>query len=188
MMANHLKGIAIMLCVTLQTPSLAQEKSGIAARGTTLVDYHLGPGDRLRITVYDEEGMTGEYSVSERGTISFPLIGDVEAGGSTVPELRAGIAQRLAKGLVNAPKVTAEVIGFRPFYILGEVNKPGMYPYSPGLTVFSAVATAQGFTYRANARKVLITHAGETIEAKVEVTAATLIEPGDTIRVREKFF
>lgn len=179
--------VALLMLAT-QAPSHAGQVVGSVAPGATVADYRLGPGDRIRISVYDEEGMTGEYQVSERGTISFPLVGDFPAGGRTVPEVRSGIEARLANGLVNMPKVSAEVVGFRPFYILGEVNKPGMYPYAPGLTLFSAVATAQGFTYRANARRVLITHAGQTTETRVDVTTATMVMPGDTIRIREKFF
>ncbi|MBB3911835.1 polysaccharide biosynthesis/export family protein [Sphingomonas desiccabilis] len=180
---------AIALLLLVATPVAAQvaappQQGALAAAA----DYRLGSGDRLRISVYDEEGMTGEYQVSELGIISFPLIGDYPAGGKTVPQLRADLERRLGSGLLNDPKVTAEVIAFRPFYILGEVNKPGTYPYTPGLTLYHAVATAQGFTYRANSRKVMITRAGETKETKVEVTAATRIQPGDTIRVREKIF
>lgn len=178
--------ITIVALLAAVTPydSRAQEVSP----ASTISDYRLGPGDKVKITVYDEEGMSGEYQVSERGTISFPLIGDYAAGGKTAPEVRTGIERTLGRGLVNNPRVTAEVVAFRPFYILGEVNKPGMFPYTPGLTLYSAVATAQGFTYRADARKVLITHAGESAEHKVQVTTATRIQPGDTIRVREKFF
>lgn len=179
---------AIALALLLGAPAAGQQRQDPAMPPASLTDYHLGPGDKLRISVYDEEGMGGEYQVSERGTISFPLVGDYPAGGKSVPELRADIERRLGERLLKNPKVTAEVIAFRPFYILGEVNRPGTYPYTPGLTLYSAVATAQGFTYRANARKVLITHAGETAETKVTVTTATPVLPGDTIRVREKIF
>ncbi|MFZ3485064.1 polysaccharide biosynthesis/export family protein [Sphingomonas sp. 3-13AW] len=179
--------LALLVLALSAPPGIAQVAP---APGTSAVaaDYRLGAGDKLRISVYDEEGMTGEYQVSELGIISFPLVGDYPAGGKTVPQLRAELERRLGNGLLNEPKVTAEVIAFRPFYILGEVNKPGMYPFTPGLTLYSAVATAQGFTYRANARKVMITRAGETRETKVKVTADTRIQPGDTIRIREKIF
>jgi polysaccharide export outer membrane protein len=180
--------LAIAFLLFTAGPGAAQVAAPAGASSAVAPDYRLGSGDKLRISVYDEEGMTGEYQVSELGIISFPLIGDYPAGGKTVPQLRADLERRLGSGLLNDPKVTAEVIAFRPFYILGEVTKPGMYPYTPGLTLYSAVATAQGFTYRANQRKVMITRAGETEETKVEVTAATRINPGDTIRIREKIF
>lgn len=186
-MSSIWKRLTVLTVLVFTTPGVAQTQDTPSATALAS-DYRLGPGDKLRIVVYDEEGMSGEYQVSERGTISFPLVGDFPATGKTVPELRTGIEQRLASGLVNEPKVTAEVTNFRPFYILGEVNKPGMYPYTPGLTLYSAVATAQGFTYRANSRRVLITHAGTTAENNVTVKAATRVQPGDVIRVREKFF
>lgn len=150
--------------------------------------YRLGPGDKVKIGVYDEATMTGEYLIGDDGNISFPLIGNFPAAGKTVPELRSGLAGVLGNGYINDPKVTAEIATLRPFYILGEVNKPGEYPYSLGLTLYKAVATAQGFTYRASTHKVIITHAGDSAEQRVRVTADTPIQPGDTIRVVEKFF
>jgi len=158
----------------------------IAAAPAAMADYRLGPGDKIRLTVYDEAGLTGDYIVSAIGMISVPLIGDVPAGGQTISGLRTALTTRLAKGVLNDPRVAAEVIEYRPFYILGEVNKPGQYPYSANLTVFAAVATAQGFTYRANKRRVLITHAGETTEYSADSKA--FITPGDTVRVLERFF
>lgn len=182
--------IATLLCATPSGAGIAAtvqpDPAGAAAPGLT--DYRLGPGDKIRLTVYDEQGLTGEYIVSAHGTISVPLIGDFPANGETISDLREALAARLAKGILNDPKVAAEVVEYRPFYILGEVNKPGQYPYSVGLTVYSAVATAQGFTYRANTRNVLVTHAGETTETRLRISAATRIMPGDTVRVLERFF
>jgi len=189
---RRLRSIAMILPVLLIAASAAP---GVAAPGLSdaadtaqPTDYRLGPGDKIHIIVYDEASMTGDYTVSARGTVSFPLIGDVPAGGETIAGFRAALENRLSKGILNDPKVAAEIVEYRPFYILGEVNKPGQYPYSIGLTVYSAVATAQGFTYRANTHKVLITHAGENVERRVRINAATRIMPGDTVRVLERFF
>ena len=110
------------------------------------------------------------------------------AGGRTLEEVRTAIVTALTDGYLRNPRVSAEVLTFRPFYILGEVNKPGQYPYSSGLTVFNAVATAQGFTYRANTRVVFIKHSAETSEHKDTLTTATIVQPGDTIRISERFF
>jgi polysaccharide export outer membrane protein len=183
--------LAAALTATCWTPMAAISQQVEAAEPAALAimpGYSMGPGDKLRITVYDEEGLTGEYIVSARGTISVPLVGEVPAAGETISQLQAALTNRLAKGIINDPQVAAEIVEYRPFFILGEVNKPGQYPYSVGLTVYSAVATAQGFTYRANTRKVLIRHAGETIEQRVRIGAATPILPGDTVRVLERFF
>ncbi|WP_454883793.1 polysaccharide biosynthesis/export family protein [Sphingomonas oryzagri] len=164
------------------------DPTAIAAVSPVENGYRLGAGDKIRISVYGEDGMTGEYLVSETGTISFPLIGDFPVGNRTVSETREALQERLSRGIVNNPRVSAQILSFRPFYILGEINRPGQYPYSIGLTINSAVATAQGFTYRASTRKVMITHAGEGIERAVRVQPGTRIMPGDTVRVVEKIF
>lgn len=183
--------LAMMLTVNPLAPTgaMSQQLAAAApAASTALTGYELGPGDKLKITVYDEEGLTGEYIVSSKGTVSMPLIGEISAAGQSISDFRVALENRLAQGILNDPKVAAEVVEYRPFFILGEVNKPGQYPYSAGLTLYSAVATAQGFTYRANTHKVMITHAGQTSEQRVQISAATRIMPGDTVRVLERFF
>jgi protein involved in polysaccharide export with SLBB domain len=151
-------------------------------------EYKLGAGDKIRIIVFGEDTLSGEFFVSGAGKISFPLIGDLDAGGHTIRDLQAAITTKLADGYLKDPRVSAEVLDYRPFYILGEVNKPGEYPYTSGLTVMRAVATAQGFTYRANQRKVFIKRVGEASEHPVPLTADTFLEPGDTIRIVERYF
>ena len=151
-------------------------------------DYRLGPGDKVRVTVYGEPNLTGEYYVSSRGTLSVPLIGDVTASGQTVPQIAEAVRSKLADGYIRDPKVAAEVLTYRPYYILGEVNKPGEYPYTSDLTVMNAVATAGGFTYRAQTKKVLIRHAQSDKEIETPLTATTPVEAGDTVRIKERFF
>ena len=151
-------------------------------------DYRLGAGDKVRVTVYGEPNLTGEYYVSTRGTLSVPLIGDVPAAGQTVPQIAEAVRAKLADGYVRDPKVAAEVLTYRPYYILGEVNKPGEYPYTSDLTVMNAVATAGGFTYRAQTKKVLIRHAQSDKEIETTLTATTPVEAGDTVRIKERFF
>jgi len=151
-------------------------------------DYILGASDKVRITVYNEPTLTGEYSVNAKGTLAVPLIGDVTAQGRTTDAIKAEIETKLSDGYLKFPQVSIEVLSFRPYYILGEVNKPGEYPYSNGLTVLNAVATAQGFTYRAKKSKVFIKHAGEQVEAGEDLTSSTLVRPGDTIRIGERYF
>ena len=151
-------------------------------------EYHLGAGDRLRVIVFGEQELSGEFFVSGGGKISFPLIGEVDAAGSTIPQLQKAIEAKLADGYLKQPRVSAEVLNYRPFYILGEVMKPGEYPYTNGLTVLNAVATAEGFTYRANKQKVFIKRATGDAEHEYPLTTATPVEPGDTIRIGERFF
>jgi polysaccharide export outer membrane protein len=166
------------------------DKVPAEAAATTLhaFDYRLGAGDKLRIIVFGEESLTGEFFVSGAGKIAFPLIGDIDALGKTIPELQAAIETKLADGYLKMPKVSAEVLNYRPFYILGEVMKPGEYPFTNGLTVLNAVATAQGFTYRADTHKVYIRRAATKDELSEPLTPTTPVEPGDTIRIGERFF
>ena len=151
-------------------------------------DYVLGPGDKLRITVFEEEDLSGEFGVAGNGKISFPLIGDVTATGRTVQQVQETIADRLRDGYVKDPRVNAEVLTFRPFFILGEVARPGEYPYMDSMTVMNAVATAGGFTYRANHGVVFIKSAHDARERKVRLNDSVTLAPGDTLRVGARLF
>jgi polysaccharide biosynthesis/export protein len=152
--------------------------------------YQLGAGDKLRITVFGETDLTGEYSVTSAGDVSFPLIGNVPATGKTVEQVQEAIRTKLAGGYVQDPRVSAEVIAYRPFYILGEVTKPGQYPYTVGLTVQQAVATAGGYTYRANKHVIYVKQEQDQAERKIAIDPSRplALQPGDTIRVAERFF
>ncbi len=141
-----------------------------------------------KVIVYGEDELTGEYSVNSTGKMSLPLVGEVQAAGLTIPELQSEIQQAYMNGYLKDPKVSAEVLNYRPFYILGEVMKPGTYPFENGLTVLKAVATAEGFTYRANTKRVYIKRPEETDEHEYPLTSTTLVAPGDTIRIGERFF
>ena len=154
----------------------------------TVPEYRLGAADKVRVNVYGEEALTGEFIVGGSGRISMPLIGEIQAAGLTITEFQGEIAEALKKGYINEPRVAAEVLNYRPFYILGEVNKPGEYPYTNNLTVLNAVATAEGFSYRANTRQVFIKRADGAGEQAYPLTTATQVAPGDTIRIGERFF
>lgn len=151
--------------------------------------YRLGSGDRVRIIVFGDEGTSGEFQVSSEGSIALPLLGSVKATSLTSAELETQIATRLREeGYFRDPRVAVEVINYRPFFILGEVNRPGEYPYTAMLTVTNAVARAEGFSYRADKRRVLIRRAGETEFRTYSLRNDVEIGPGDTIRVPERFF
>jgi protein involved in polysaccharide export with SLBB domain len=166
-------------------PAMAQ---GSAAPVPHVSEYRLGPGDKLRVAVFGREELTGEFTIGAQGRISYPLIGEVEAAGHTVPEFSANLTEQLRSGYVRDPILSVEVAEYRPFYILGEVNRPGAYPYTPGMTVMGAVATAGGFTYRANSRRAFIQRPGETSERSVQLTSSTVIQAGETIRIPERLF
>ena len=150
--------------------------------------YKLGTGDKVHIGVFGENNLTGDYVIAPDGNIAFPLVGNIRAAGLTIPELQQSVTNTLANRYVQNPRVTIDASSLRPFYILGEVNKPGQYSYVPDLTVLAAVATAQGFTYRADMSSVYIRHARQPSEQEYPLTATTMIEPGDTIRVTQRYF
>jgi len=148
--------------------------------------YLLGVGDRLRLIVHGEQDLSGEFEIGSSGSLNLPLIGEVAAEGRTIKQLEESIALRYAEGYLRSPNVTMEVLNYRPFYILGEVQSPGSYPYVNGMTVLNAVALAGGFSYRARESTVLLNRHGS--EQKVSVPPETPILPGDIITVEERFF
>ncbi|HZC16321.1 MAG TPA: polysaccharide biosynthesis/export family protein [Caulobacteraceae bacterium] len=171
----------------VQPPSAGQSAADRSEADQT--DYRLGAGDKLRIGVFGEDTLSGEFLVpGGGGTIAFPLIGDVQASGLTVNQLQTEIESKLRPDYLKDPHVSIEVLNYRPFYILGEVMKPGEYPYTSRLTVLNAVATANGFTYRADTRKVYIKRANAQGELEYRLDATTAVQPGDTIRIGERFF
>ncbi len=154
-------------------------------------DYRLGAGDVVRIITYGEDPLTGEFRVNDSGTIAVPLLGSLTASGLTPRELETEVAGALIGGdLLRNPSVSVEVVNYRPIFVLGEVNKPGQYPYQPGMTVVTAAAVAGGFTYRAvdDYASVVRTMpgAGQAIEGKA--VRQTLVQPGDVITIFERRF
>ena len=151
-------------------------------------DYVLGSGDKLRITVFGEDNLSGEFNIGGNGQLAFPLIGDVPAAGRSVDAVAQAITAALKQGYIKDPRVSAEVLTFRPFYVFGEVNKPGEYPYENGLTVLNAVATAGGFSYRANKKFVFMKRVRDAKELRVRLTPELTLLPGDTVRIGERLF
>ena len=150
--------------------------------------YHLDAGDKLRVVVYGQEGLTNTYAIDAGGSITMPLIGAVPARGRTPAGLAAEIGARLRGGFIRNPSVAVEVEAYRPFFILGEVAAPGQYPYVPNMTVESAVAIAGGFSPRALRDRVTITHTDGSGTARYVVPPGTSISPGDTVLVGERWF
>jgi polysaccharide biosynthesis/export protein len=150
--------------------------------------YHLDAGDKLRVVVYGQEGLTNSYAIDASGAITMPLIGQVPARGRTPPGLAAEIAAKLRNGYIREPSVAVEVESYRPFFILGEVAAPGQYPYVPNMTVESAIAIAGGFSPRAKRDVVTLTHTDASGAARYVVPLGTSIGPGDTVLVGERWF
>jgi polysaccharide export outer membrane protein len=150
--------------------------------------YHLGPGDKLRVIVFQEPDLSGEFEVDSAGMVSLPLIEPINAQGMTIREFQDAVAAKLSAGYLVNPRVSAEVLNYRPFYITGEVNRPGEYPYVAGMNILKAIAMAGGTTYRANTKRIYLTRGKEGKETVIEPTPEVIIMPGDFIRVPERFF
>jgi polysaccharide export outer membrane protein len=150
--------------------------------------YTLGSGDKLKITVYGEEDLGGEFAIDGSGHIQLPLVGQVKAAGLTLHQFVAELTTALQNGYLKDPKISAQVLNYRPFYIIGEVNKPGEYPYENGLTVLRAVALAGGYTYRANDGKVYVRRVNDSDETSMPADSKTRIFPGDIVRIPERIF
>lgn len=150
--------------------------------------YKLDAGDRLRIVIYGQEGLTNTYSIDAGGSITLPLIGSVPARGRTPAGLAAEITARLRNGYIREPSVAVEIEAYRPFFILGEVAAPGQYPYVPNMSVESAVAIAGGFSPRARRDRVTLTHTDGSGSVRAVVPLGTPINPGDTVMVGERWF
>lgn len=150
--------------------------------------YLLGAGDRVRVTVFEQADLTNTYSVDQSGYISFPLVGAVAARGHSAKQIEGQIAAKLRQGYLRDPDVSVEIDRYRPIFVMGEVGAAGQYSYVPGMTVYSAIAIAGGFSPRANQANVDITRAinGKVMTGRV-VTSDPLM-PGDTVYVRERLF
>jgi polysaccharide export outer membrane protein len=151
-------------------------------------DYHLDAGDRLRVVVYGQEGLTNSYAIGAGGNITMPLIGSVPARGMTPAGLAASITGHLRNGFIREPSVAVEIEAYRPFFILGEVAAPGQYPFVPNMSVESAVAIAGGFSPRAKRDEVTLTHPTADGVYRAVVPLGTPISPGDTVLISERWF
>jgi len=150
--------------------------------------YRLDAGDKLRVVVYGQEGLTNTYIIDASGSITMPLIGQVSARGRAPASLASEISAKLRNGYIREPSVAVEIEAYRPFFILGEVQAPGQYPYVPNMTVESAIAIAGGFSPRARRDFVTVTHIDAGGIGRYVVPLGTALGPGDTVQVGERWF
>jgi polysaccharide biosynthesis/export protein len=150
--------------------------------------YRLDSGDRVRVLLFGQDNLSRTYNIDASGSVSIPLIGSVKARGLTTEELASDIAGELRRNYIKDPKVSVEVEAYRPFFILGEVKRPGGYPYVNAMTVEAAVALAEGYTERAKKRMVRLTRRFNGVNSTVMVPTDYPVRPGDTIYVLERFF
>lgn len=161
-------------------------KGGGASRPT--VEYKLGPGDLLQVTVFQQPDLSGKFEVDGNGNLVLPLVGAIHAEGRTQTEVQDQLIESLNKSFLVNPKVTVQILNYRPFYILGEVSKPGSYPYVVGITVRQAVAIAGGYTRRARISPVRVIHSGSTGANAENLVADDPVLPGDTIEIDRRLF
>ena len=181
-LAAVLLASAVVGCASLPPPL-----PPVATKGGT--QYPLGAGDKIHVNVFNETALTGDYTVTAAGNVAFPLIGDVPAQGRTIEELQEALTEKLRAGYVKDARVSIEVLNYRPIYILGEVNRPGQFPFAIYMTVEQAIATAGGFTYRASRAHVRVRRGDDNRELSVDLKGPpAFVMPGDTIRVTGRHF
>ena len=181
---------ALTACDSDPTPTVkATENAHLASTSGSDPGYRLGPNDRVRIIVFGQPTLSGEYTLDGNGVLAFPLIGSVNAQGQTTGQLQQAIASRLDPDFLRNPSVSAEVITRRPFYVIGEVQKPGNYPYVTDMTALQAIAMAGGYTYRARQNNLYLKRLDTNGRmVRVAATPESKVRPGDTVEIKERYF
>jgi polysaccharide export outer membrane protein len=174
-------------CYSQEVTSQPVSVTTPAATGSAEAAYILGAGDEIRITVFNEPDLAVQQKIGADGGITVPLIGGLNANGMSTEQLSQALAARFRDGYLRNPQVSVSVVTYRPFYVIGEVNNPGAFPYAANLTITSAIATAGGFNHRASKGEVFVRRQGEVQEHAYPITAAVSLAPGDTIRVGQSF-
>ena len=176
--------ILVALCVI--SLSFAFSLNVIAAQ--PLTDYKLGSGDIIKITVFGQQDLSMETLLNDSGKVNYPFLGQIQATGKTLDEFQQQIYKGLKGDYLVAPNVSVNIVKYRPFFIDGEVDKPGGYPYQPGLTINKAAALASGYTERASLSKIYIIRSNDPQQKSVNVDANTLVQPGDIITIKQSYF
>ncbi len=174
----------VVLALAVVFTAAAQD----AGRMAEVREYKLGSGDKLRVTVFRHPDLSGQFEIDGAGMIALPLIGGVAVGGLTLAKAEAAIVDALRPDYLKNPRISLEVLNYRPFYIIGEVRAPGSYPFVNGINVLNAVAIAGGFTYRARENRMTIIRADDPDHEKLRVTPDTVVLPGDMIEIPQRFF
>jgi protein involved in polysaccharide export with SLBB domain len=183
-------GLCAAAAAACESAPLPTPQQVAGAQTSSSDGYRLGTGDEIKVTVFDEPSFSGSFTVDGLGMINMNLINQVEVKNLTFQEAQAAIESKYRGPpvILRNPRVSIDMVKGRPYYILGEINKAGEYPFTSGLTVMNAIAAAGDFTYRADKREVMITGASDGVERKVQLTPTTPIHPGDRIRVKERLF
>ncbi len=186
--------VFLILLISFDTGIQAQEAQDAGSNlsnapvGTIDSTYKLGTGDRVRINVFNQPDLSGEYTLDSNGRFSMPLIGTVSAGGLTPVELEAVLVDRFKPDYLVNPRIFIQVGNYRPYYLMGEVATKGAFPYQPGLTYLEAIANAGGFTYRAKQDHVFVIRGEDPEQEEIKLSIDEEVQPGDIIRVAERLF
>lgn len=191
--ARHLKRLGsaatfVLACLIVGAPAQAQASGPPNAAAFVLDNYELGSGDKVHIIVYGEDDLGGTFDVDGQGFVSLPLIGPTKVAGLSARQVERLVRDKLADGYVNDPRVNVEIVQYRPFYVIGEVNKPGEYPYVNQMSVLNAVALAGGFTIKAIEGGVYVRRSGSSEEIYLPADLASKIYPGDVVRIASSPF
>jgi polysaccharide export outer membrane protein len=183
---SKLSSLVALLLLTSLVAACAHNHSGNVKANSE--PYRLGTGDTLRINVFEQENLSGEFAVDEKGELSLPLIERLPVAGLTVTEVEKQMKDRLYPNYLQDPRISVEVIKYRDIYVLGEVRRPGNYPYVHNMSVLQAVATAGGYTYRADEGTVdVIRKEGDEVKT-MQLNSGSLIHPSDTVIVTRRLF
>ena len=180
--------LAVAFLISGCTGASISETEKLSLAETATTPAKLQPGDKIRVDVFGEDKLGGEYQIDQAGQISLPLAGTIKAQGLTQTELEQALAKKFRSEYLKNPKVTVTIATQAPFFVMGEVKNPGQFPYSSGLNVLTAMAVAGGPTYRASRDKIEIQRRGETKMREYPISAAVPIFPGDVIKVPERYF
>lgn len=184
-----LQKVFMMALLALAPMGCAREQLVVPPPATAApIDYKLGTGDKVRVNVFGEDDLSGEFDVDGSGFVRLPLVGQVKAAGLSVRDFEGAVTEKLKAGYLKNPRVSIEITNYRPFYIIGEVNKPGEYPYVNNMSVLNAVALAGGYTYRASESEVYVRRNGGKDEFKEPADGNAKVLPGDIVRVPERLF
>ncbi|HCT40381.1 MAG TPA: capsular biosynthesis protein [Moraxellaceae bacterium] len=167
---------------TAEAPAEPAQKFSLSS------DYKLGPGDRLGVTVFNEKELSLEVRLSDAGTLSYPLLGEIRAQGMTIGMLKQYLTEQLKSGYLINPQVYVTILEYRQFFVNGEVSKPGGFPYQPGLTVRKAISLAGGLTPRASQTKIFVIHEDDPTGRARQVALDTVLRPGDILTIEQSFF
>lgn len=177
--------VVLLLALVSATTGAAQQE---VAEGPVSENYRLGPGDRISVNVFNHPDLSGDYTLDGSGRFPMLLIGQVDGAGKTAAELEVAIVDALRPDYLVNPRVTVQVLTYRPFYIIGEINSAGAYPYVDGMTYLNAIAISGGYTFRAKQDIVYVIRAGDPEEEEIRLPVSDRVQPGDIIRVDERMF